>query len=551
MSKTVTHNPIDSDESHSFSSWISQSIHSLREAHIYALISIVGFILYARSLFFDFTYFDDNVLVLDNLPFLQDLRNILTAFTTEVFHILHGSAAYYRPLLTISFMPDAIIGGSEPFMYHVTNILIHLIASCLVYKLLRTLTYAKDTSFFVSLIFVVHPALTQAVAWIPGRNDSLMTIFVLASFITFIQYVHSKKVLPYVLCVIFFTCALFTKETALVIPIIFFLYLFANGFMTKRIVMGVGSGFLVSGISWAILRHFALKNPLPMTTQDMIQSVMNNAPASIQLLGKAFFPLNLSVLPIIRDTTFVWGALALAVLTVLLLVEFVLYTKSRNKNIKMMFFGLAWFVIFLFPSFIRPNPTIVADFIEHRLYLPIIGLFIFLIESQIGALRKRVSKDIVYVAGIFTILVFSIITLIHGSNFSNRLTFWTNAAETSPHSPLAQRNLGAMYFLEKEYGLAETYFKKSLALNKDEQMAHNNLGLIYMNQGKFVQAEREYKQELAVNPAYDNAHFNLGLLYYRMGRTQEAAQLWRQTLQINPEYTDAKQALETITKNEQ
>lgn len=72
-----------------------------------------------------------------------------------------------------------------------------------------------------------------------------------------------------------------------------------------------------------------------------------------------------------------------------------------------------------------------------------------------------------------------------------------------------------------------------------------------MNQGKFVQAEREYKQELAVNPAYDNAHFNLGLLYYRMGRTQEATQLWRQTLQINPEYTDAKQALETITKNEQ
>jgi tetratricopeptide (TPR) repeat protein len=56
---------------------------------------------------------------------------------------------------------------------------------------------------------------------------------------------------------------------------------------------------------------------------------------------------------------------------------------------------------------------------------------------------------------------------------------------------------------------------------------------------------------LAVNPEYDNVHFNLGLLYYRMGRTQDAVQLWRQTLQINPEYTDAKQALETITKNKQ
>jgi hypothetical protein len=448
-------------------------------------------------------------------------------------------------------MPDAIIGGPEPFMYHVTNILIHLIASCLVYKLLRTLTYAKDTSFFVSLIFVVHPALTQAVAWIPGRNDSLMTIFVLASFITFIQYVQSKKVLQYVFCLIFFTCALFTKETALVIPIIFFLYLFANGFMTKRIVMGVGSGFLVSGICWAILRHFALKNPIPMTTQDMIQSVVNNAPASIQLLGKSLFPFNLSVLPIIQDTTFVWGLVATTVVIALLIVEFIFYHESRRKHLLMMGFGLIWFFIFLFPSFIRPNPTVIADFIEHRLYLPIIGLIIFLMESQIALLLERIPGDIRYGIGIILILLFSVITLVHSSNFANRLIFWRNAAETSPHSPLAQRNLGAMYFLEKEYGLAETYFKKSLALNKDEQMAHNNLGLIYMNQGKFVQAEREYRQELTVNPEYDNVHFNLGLLYYRMGRTQDAVQLWRQTLQINPEYTDAKQALETITKNKQ
>jgi hypothetical protein len=543
MSKKISNTQIISTEPNSFFSWVSHAMNSSHDWHIYAGICLLGVALYARSLFFEFTYFDDNVLILDNLPFLQDLRNVFSAFTMEVFHILHGSAAYYRPLLTISLMPDALIGGSAPFMYHLTNINVHLVASCLVYRLLRTLKYAKEIAVFASLIFVVHPVLTQAVAWIPGRNDSLMTVFVLACFITFIQYAQYKRVLPFALCIIFFSCALFTKETALVIPAIFFLYLIANRSVTKYIVIRLGSGFMVSGIVWAILRHFALKNPIPMTTTDMVKSVVNNAPASIQLLGKAFFPFNLSVLPIIQDTTFVWGGIALAMIAILLIMEFVLYEKSRYKNIMLMLFGLVWFVAFLFPSFIRPNPTIVADFIEHRLYLPIIGLIIFLIESQIGSLLKRFSRDILYVMGMAIILLFSVITLVHGSNFANRLVFWKNAAETSPHSPLAQRNLGAMYFLEQEYDLAEKYFKKSLELNKDEQMAHNNLGLIYMNKGKFAEAEREYVQELKVNPSYDNAHFNLGLLYYKMGRSQEAVKLWKKTLEINPDYADAQQAL--------
>ncbi len=551
MTKNISNSHIASYESQSPPSWISQSLRSLHDVQIYAMIGMFGFAIYARSLFFEFTFFDDNVLILDNLSFLQDLRNVFSAFTMEVFHILHGSAAYYRPLLTISFMSDAFIGGSAPFTYHLSNIIIHLIASCLVYKLLRTLKYAKEIAMFTSLIFVVHPVLTQAVAWIPGRNDSLMTVFVLASFISFIQYVDYKRILPFALCIIFFTCALFTKETALVIPVIFLLYLVANNLLNKIIITRLGGGFVVSGVVWAVLRHFALKNPIPMTTTDMIQSVINNAPASIQLLGKVFFPYNLSVLPIIQDTTFVWGVLALVIVTGLLLLEFVLYDKSRRKNIFMMFFGIIWFVAFLFPSFIRPNPTIVADFIEHRLYLPVVGLIMFIIESHIGLILKRVPRDILYGAGIIIIVLFSVVTLVHGGNFANRLIFWKNAAETSPHSPLAQRNLGAMYFLENEYDLAEKYFKKSLALNNNEQMAHNNLGLIYMNRGKFSEAEQEYKQELAVNPSYDNAHFNLGLLYYKMGRIQEAEKLWKKTLEINPDYADAQQSLEMVEKHDE
>jgi hypothetical protein len=523
---------------------LSQFLNSIGDMYVYGAICVLGFAIYLRSIFFGFTYFDDNVLILNNLEFLQDARNILTAFSVEVFHILHSSAAYYRPLLTISFIPDAIVGGPEPTMYHITNVVIHLIASCLVFTLLRKLQYSKDFAFFMSLVFVAHPVLTQAVAWIPGRNDSLLTVFVLASFITFIKYATSHKHIYLVSCIAFFACSLFTKETALVIPFMFFLYAYIRKSLEKPMAWRLGFGFFVSSIVWGVLRHLALKNPISMTSQDMVQSVFNNSPAAIQLLGKAFFPFNLSVLPIIQDTIFYWGILASVFIIVLFIVEYVLYDQSRKKNLLMMFFGILWFIIFLLPSFIRPNPSIVADFIEHRLYLPIIGLVIVIAESQLSRIFGKMHVYGRYGFGIVIVCVFVGINFVHSQNFSNKLVFWKNAATNSPHSPLAQRNLGAMYFLEKEYDLAEQYFKKSLSLNANEQMAHNNLGLIYMNRGQLKEAENEYKKELIVNPYYDNAHFNLGLLYHKMGKTNEAVVLWKKTLEINPDYTDAQRALD-------
>ncbi len=526
---------------------ISDFLDNLDDMYVYISIALLGLVVYARTLFFDFTYFDDNVLVLTNLSFLQDPRNILTAFTVEVFHILHSSAAYYRPLLTISFFPDAILSGATPGMYHFTNIAIHLIASCLVYVLLRTLGYAKQIAFVFSCLFVVHPVLTQAVAWIPGRNDSLLAVWVLSSWVTAIRYMSSKQLRYLVLSSFTFAGALFTKETAILLPILVLLYVAIKRLGDRKVITHLVVGYITCGTLWAILRHFALKNPIPMTTGDMVRSVINNSPASIQLLGKVFFPFNLSVLPIIQDTTFVWGILATFLLLSLLIWRIVGSDYRSYIHMIMMLFGAFWFLAFLFPSFIRPNPTIVADFIEHRLYLPIIGIFIFLIESEIGVRWKRQKSGWFLSVGMGVIAVFSVLTLLHTGNFSDRLTFWKNAATTSPHSPLAQRNLGAMYFLEKDYDLAEKYFQKSLALNKNEQMAHNNLGLIYMGRSQWKKAETEFKKELAVNPFYDNAHFNLGLLYYKLGYADEAVKLWKRTLEINPEFTDATQALKAVS----
>lgn len=508
---------------------------SISNTQAYLLIWTIGFALYFKSIFFGFTYLDDNVLILDNLPFLQNIFNIFSAFTKEVFevfHILHSSAAYYRPLLTISFMPDAILGGQSPVIYHFTNIVIHLIAASLVFKLLAKLKYSNIVSLILSAIFLVHPALTQAVAWIPGRNDSLLAVFILSSFIFFIDFIEARKNISIFCSVFFFLLALFTKETAVILPFVCLLYIFLKRFSVKYFLIKFGAWWAVSFIIFFLLRHIALKNPISMSSADIFLSVFSNLPAAIQLLGKIFFPFNLSVLPIIQDTTFIWGVLA---------VFFMAGLAIKNRSY-LMLFGLVWFAVFLLPSFIRSNPSIVADFIEHRLYLPIVGILIFLAESR---LWQYLNKRYLFFCAVLAIF-FGILNFIHQNNFSNKMAFWKNAAITSPHSPLAQRNLGAMYYLEGQYDLAEEYCKKSLVLNKFEQMVHNNLGLIYANKGLFKEAEQEYLEELSFNPYYDNAHFNLGLLYYKMNRLEEAKKEWKKTLEINPDHRDAKQIMNAL-----
>ena len=113
----------------------------------------IGFLLYLPTLFFNFSYLDDNNLILDNQYFLSNPANIFQSFLTDVFHIFNHSAFYYRPLLTISFIFDYQIGGVSPFIYHFTNIILHLVAASLVFVFFTKLNYKKNISFLFSIIF--------------------------------------------------------------------------------------------------------------------------------------------------------------------------------------------------------------------------------------------------------------------------------------------------------------------------------------------------------------------------------------------------------------
>lgn len=503
----------------------------------FMIIAILGFVIYFQAFFFNFTYLDDNVLILDNQYFLSKLTNIFQSFFADVFHLFNSSAFYYRPLLTISFIFDYQIGGASPFIYHFTNVGLHILTTCLLFVFFKKLDYRKDLAFLFSIIFLVHPVLTQAVAWIPGRNDSLLAVFILSIFIFFVKYLKEEKIKNLILSLLFFGLALFTKESAIsILPIMVFYFCFI--YQGKKLFFNKFYFFIGSvgiAVLWAILRGSVLENSILITPILIIKSIYINFLAIPQFIGKIFFPFNLGVLPIIQDTTFVYG-----IISIILLLIIFFFTKIKRWNF--ILFGIMWFFAFLLPAFIRPYSDIIADFLEHRLYVPIIGIFIILLETDLIKKINLKKKSTLIIIGSL-ILVFSIITIMHSRNFVNKLAFWENAAKNSPHHPLAHRNLGAMKYLDGDMDNAEKESEIALELNPSEQMAHNNLGLIYVNKNKLKEAEEEYKKEIEINPYYDSVYFNLGLLYWQQKRYDEAISNWKKTLEINPNYVDAINAL--------
>ncbi|MHB9020080.1 MAG: tetratricopeptide repeat protein, partial [Minisyncoccota bacterium] len=276
-----------------------------------------------------------------------------------------------------------------------------------------------------------------------------------------------------------------------------------------------------------------------MSLMQAMQSIYNNFLAVFLYIGKIFFPFDLSGLPILQDSSFFYGVIATAIFLILI------FWGRRELRWSNFFFGFFWFLIFLIPSFIRPNQQMVADFLEHRVYLPLIGFIIMFLETYFSVEKKISSRGRYLWGGLFVliIIIFAVINIFHSRIFLDKISFWENAADNSPHAPLAHRNLGAMYWLEGQMDKAQKEYKESLLLNSSEPMAHNNLGLIYASKGDFENAIKEYEAELELNPGYGNALYNLGFTYWTMGRKEDAVEKWKETIKFNPGYLDAYKVL--------
>jgi len=105
----------------------------IKPIYCYLIIIAVTYFVFNNSLQNGFVFDDESVVV--NNPSIQNPDNVLKYFTGEEgFHKVIGK--YYRPIVSSSYLMDFSIWGMDPYGFHLTNIIIHIISCLLLFRIL-------------------------------------------------------------------------------------------------------------------------------------------------------------------------------------------------------------------------------------------------------------------------------------------------------------------------------------------------------------------------------------------------------------------------------
>lgn len=499
----------------------------------WVLISLSILLVYLRTVSFGFTYFDDESLVLNDLAGLSSLKNTLLGFSGE---LTRGFTVVYRPLLTASFILNYQLSGLAAWGYHLVNVLLHLTACLLFYELLRKLNAGPGRALFFSLLFAVHPLNTQAVAWIPGRNDTLLAVFALPMLMLFMDFTATGKLRYLFLNGLFLALALLTKETALVLPLLCLGYFFLVPQRPRHYQRLALNAVLWIAIflSW----YWARNNALGFSPEGQAGRFI--APIEffagvLSYLGKALLPINLSPVAGPEIGSFFYGTAALALLAGLV-------WRVRLKDRSLFLFGLLWAILFLLPNMIRGSFITLA--LEHRFFLPFMGLLAAF--SQVNQFKFETTKTKTPMILGLIIIATAFGSYGYSSIFKDRETFWAAAEKKSPQNSLVHYNRGLLFQEKGKYDQAEREYQTALAITPDYAGVYNNLGILYQLKGNYGLAEQQFEKALHYRPNLAEALDNLGSNYYRQNMTEKAREQFEKAIRANPRLASAHNNLGSL-----
>ncbi|MGC9365972.1 MAG: tetratricopeptide repeat protein [bacterium] len=527
-----------------------------------ALIFIVPFIIYFQTLNFKFVNWDDSYLLKDHGDFFKNPNSIITSFTKDLsLSKDYHEKIFYRPVMLISYVIEYQWAGENPTFYHLTNILLHVLTGYLIYWLLQIIGYSKLKSFLLTLIFLIHPLTVQSVAWIQGRNDILLAIFSFLSIIFLDRYIEKKRVYNLVLHLLMFVFALLTKESAVVLPFIFFLYIY----LIKKTPVNRKNNLIIYLIWFLSLSlWFLVRNLFVNYYSGGFYSIVDLGRGLLSYMGKLVFPFDLSPYPIPENVDIYYG---IAVVVILVLILFMHRIKDRNKFL----FGLVIFLLFSLVTFKKGFTT--PSFIETRIYPALLGFLIFAAEIDYGKLVYKYRKIFIIMITAFL----SVITLTYTSVYKNPFTHLKFAVSSSPDSWVIRHNLGMEYLksdmidssfyqfnrawqinpknsnINAALGVvfermnltdsALKYYQRSIQYNPKNLTALNNIGLIYFENKNYDSSFKYFSEGLKIDPEDAQFHFNLANTYFKVGDYEKSKQFYLTAIRLDNQYLPAQRYL--------
>ena len=448
----------------------------------FILLILVSIIIFSNTFQNPFMW-DDNELIVEN-RYIKHLKFIPFLFSFTYWKYHHPlTKGFYRPITTTSFALDYSLWGTNPFGYHLTNLILHILNVMLIYLTLSLLGRGKGEGMFsipflAALFFAAHPIHTESVSWIKNRSDLLVLLFFLISFMLFIRYTQKRKgVLPYLVAIFCFILALSSKAVAFSLPFILVSYIlcfipresYKKAIISTIPFFGVMAGYIIYKL---IAPSYAAA-----TNVEYSMAISSKIFLVTKTLGYYFklliLPINLNAerLLAIPESFFEPGVF-ISFIVLLIISIITIKTFTREKLIS---FGLLWIFLTLGPVsniiFLSARPIA-----EQRLYIPSLGFCLILALVITKLWQSKPTKPIAILSSAFILIFYSSATIMRNYDWNDPVAFWSKTLEGSPDSFRAHNNLGKEYYLIGRYEEAITSYNKAIEIYPYYALGYNKLG---------------------------------------------------------------------------
>lgn len=532
---------------------------------------------FGASLFQGFAPIDDSFLIVENLAIRGinplTLRLAFTTYDPEL----------YIPLTLVSYQINYVLGGLNPFGYHLFNLLLHWGNAVLLWwmlcKLIAIVGFEKSgpgsgpgrssirVSFACALLFAIHPLHTEAVVWLAGRKDLLSTFFALLSFGLYISYRNRRSgpepgpVSPLLfLSVTMFLLALLSKVTPItLIAVIILMDMLIERRVINRsffldkvpyVAIGIIFAIVATGGKERILSDFSLFDATLMASKSSLFYLQKFLwPSGLALVYPQTSPITLT------DPSF---ALTLTLTAILTLIALWQWCKRPWLT-----WSILTYFIILSPTFLHSEKGgllfFAVDRYAYLLSLPVFfiiayAFLAFLQRYKISFDKAQDKLDTRYRMGVVSCLLFLVSSLIAISRYQVEIwnspnTLFERSIELYPETIMGRTALSR---IEREQGRYEQAFETLREGLQYGDHAHLRLGagMIYAKTGQIADAREQFLKSRELDPDFAEAVFSLGSLEEQLGNTAEAQRLYEQAVEMDGSYVVARVRLGRIYLDE-
>jgi protein O-mannosyl-transferase len=499
---------------------------------------------------------------------------------------------HYQPLVWLSYAVDYLCSrwlfgdGPKPAVCHLTNNVLHALNAALLYLLaLRLLALTcptetrdarwrppSDTSpplptgqaqswpfhaaaILASMLFAWHPLRVEPVAWVTGRGDVLVMLFMLLTLLAYLRAIRADRGPHYaawlLIACLLFVASLLTRAMAVTLPVVMLLL---DWYPLRRLRRSPKDSLARSPLRVCLEKTpfvllaagAAMIAPLAKATVGATVQLAWHGPVErlaqacyglVFYIWKTLIPLGLSPIYELRMPIDVHAPrYVVSFLLVLLGMGLLISLLWRHRATGLVCAASAY-VILTLPvlGFVQSGNQEVADRYCYLASLPLTVL------AAAGALRvwrarqapRWLKLGLGAAGGAFTAILV-VLTWRQCAFWRDAATLWSHAAQISPNSSIALNGHGWILLEQKQYEEAVPCLRRAIELQPANEKAHHNLWRALREQGKSEELFQAYRDSVRAFPPFAEAHYNLGNELLARGQNDEAASEYRATVSLKP-----------------